>query len=388
MVAGLMLLSLLAAKGGCGSGFGSGNSPTPTPTGTGSASSFLYVTNFGDGTVSMLSRNPSSGALAFLSNAKAGAALGPSGLAVHPNNSLVYVANQADGNVYGFSVNTSAGTLTATAQVSVNDGTNSQPQQLAFGANGSFLYVANRGVLGVLAGSISEYAVDAASGKLTSLGTVTTGLISPVSIAANPAQTMVYVCDNGLGIVTAFSVGSSGSLTKAASALSLGVATGQPNAVAVDPSGKFVYVADATTGQVAAFNAAPSSGALAFLASYPTAVPPLPPDSHVIVPAQVGSSDFVYLSDNLGGMVWFSPQTGNSGDPLSLFTATSVGLVAPMGLAVDSTGGFLYAANNAGGSITVFSLSSSNGVPTYSATYATESTLNVNAAPVWIALSH
>ncbi len=129
---------------------------------------YVYITNNGDGTVSEFSRE-ADGSLIFLRVTKAGAANGPTGIAIDPSSRFLYMANEGDGRIYQFHIKRDTGDLALVGEGSVDDGAASRPQQIAISPRGDFVYVTNSGKSGDGKGgdgSIAEYAVDSATGAL------------------------------------------------------------------------------------------------------------------------------------------------------------------------------------------------------------------------------
>ncbi len=98
---GVLLLVVLSAS--CGHQYfltGTEIKPTPTSSSSATASTsptatptagLVFATNNGDGTLSEFSRDLTSGALTLIGTTSAGAAPGPTGLALSPSNGFLYV---------------------------------------------------------------------------------------------------------------------------------------------------------------------------------------------------------------------------------------------------------------------------------------------------------
>jgi DNA-binding beta-propeller fold protein YncE len=383
-VAGWLGALLLLAVTSCGKRYfftGAGATPTPTTTGgvtptPQATAGLVFATNNADGMLSEFSRDLTSGVLTLLGTTAAGAASGPTGLALAPSNSFLYVANAGDATVREFSVNTATGALTAIG--SVSDGANSAPQAIAIDPTGSYLYVTNAGA----GGSISEYKI-AANGTLSANGKLSgVGLSQPMGIASAPgAGGAVYVADFTSGTVMSFRIQGGGALTPVSSVPSLGPSgTGQPRGIAVDPSGNFVYAVDAAAAGVVSVFSVGVGNSLAFAASYPTA------------PFTNQPFDLA-LANNLAGLFLYTTnQVINTisefvvfAGVLSLQTAAS-GLTTPAGIAASPDGNFVYEADSGSGQIVGYVVGAGGTLSPIGA-FATENPPNSASQPQFIAIT-
>ncbi len=112
------------------------------------------------------------------------------------------------------------------------------------------------------------------------------GLLSPASgspfaagtgafaVAIEPNGRFVYVANQGTppanGTVSAFTLGSNGTLTLVGAPVNAGV---QPNAIAADPTGKFVFVANSGSNTISAYSINTTTGALTALSGTPPTIP-------------------------------------------------------------------------------------------------------------------
>jgi 6-phosphogluconolactonase len=151
--------------------------------------------------------------------------LGPRHYCFHPTLPVVYFSNEQGCSVTAYRLNAATGTLTAAQTLStLPEGFTARNtcSQIHLTASGRFLYVGNRGH-----NSLAGFAVDAATGQLTSLGQVATEAV--------------------------------------------------PSAFSLDPTGQFVAAAGTATGRLAVYRIQGETGALTPLATYdvgqrPTAV--------------------------------------------------------------------------------------------------------------------
>jgi len=265
--------ALAAVKG---SPFATG--PAPNSVAIDPSSSFVYVTNGDAGTVSAYAI-AADGALSAVSGSPFATGSSPSSVAVNPHEypavaltTYVYVANQADDTVSQFTINFSNGALTGAlsadgAQVAAGMG----PRALAVDPSGQFVYVANATVNSLSGYNFSNNnlgvpAVLGGSPYQTGSG--------PNSVAVDPLDNFVYVANQDSDTISAYGLAASGDLTALAGAP---FATGDaPSAVAVDPTGNFVYVTNAGSGSVSVFAINAGTGALSEIGGSPYATASLP----------------------------------------------------------------------------------------------------------------
>jgi len=131
-------------------------------------------------------------------NTNAGA--GPRRLQLHPNGKYLYVNHETDSKVSVFAVD--RGSLKEIQQISTLPadfaGRNSTAE-IALDRAGRYLYVSNRGH-----DSMAVYAVDPATGVLTSRGWVPSGGKTPRNIMFDATGTFLFVANQGSGNVVVF----------------------------------------------------------------------------------------------------------------------------------------------------------------------------------------
>ncbi|MGI9186842.1 MAG: beta-propeller fold lactonase family protein, partial [Gaiellales bacterium] len=199
----------------------------------------------------------SSGDLTDLGPVPAGTA--PNDIAVSPDGRFAYVVDTTGQQVIGYTIE-SDGTLTQFDSAPVATGAGAT--YITLTASGLNAYVANRN--GGLAGgaSISQYAINPATGQITPLATPTVGAADDVvQTAVNPAGTYLYATSYNSGRIGTYSIGADGSLTLLPSAY---VTLTKAFGVAVSPDGTKVY-ASSWDAKVLAQYAIGGSGQLASL---------------------------------------------------------------------------------------------------------------------------
>ncbi|MGA9632846.1 MAG: beta-propeller fold lactonase family protein [Candidatus Acidiferrales bacterium] len=209
------------------------------------SSKFVYTANSDDNTVSMFTVNPSTGVLTPATPPAVAAGWSPDGVTVHPSGKFVYAANQDDDTISMYSVNSTTGVLTPMTPATIPTGFS--PFAITVDPSGKFAYVPDtydqRNVL-------SQYTIDPTTGALTPNTPPTAGTgDQPTAIAVDPSSSFAYVVNRADNTVWTYAIDpATGNLTSRGN-----IATGsEPFRVAVDPTGKFVYVTD-ESGEVSIY---------------------------------------------------------------------------------------------------------------------------------------
>jgi 6-phosphogluconolactonase len=203
---------------------------------------YAYVTNLTDNTISQYVIQ-SDGTLAQNTPATVATGHGPWAVTVSPSGAWAYVANSADNTISQFSINAS-GALVATAIAPVATGI--EPWNITLIPNGMYIYVANHGISPPGGMTISQYAVDAATGALTPLNpaTLPTAFPYPGGITVDPTSSYAYLSNINGKTVSEYGIGADGTLSSLNPA---SVAAGtEPVFLAFDPTGKYAYEANYT----------------------------------------------------------------------------------------------------------------------------------------------
>jgi 6-phosphogluconolactonase len=159
-------------------------------------------------------------------------------------------ANTNSKGIYAFRFNESTGALTSLGLKAETR----NPSFLAAGASGRVLYAVNEvgDYKGAKAGSVTSYAVDAATGGLTPLGEESTGGADPCHVQCDRSGRFVAVANYSGGNVSLFPVGPDGRLGASAALLG-GSGTGPNKArqqgphahqVVFDPTNHFLLEVD------------------------------------------------------------------------------------------------------------------------------------------------
>jgi 6-phosphogluconolactonase (cycloisomerase 2 family) len=225
---------------GCGHSISvSGGPPAPPPP---AGPEFVYVSNTGDDTVSLLSVDKKTGGLTNVNQTIVEVGSGLKGIAA--TKKFLFAADPTTSEIFGFSINTTNGNLTPTAQGMLNTGVGTAPTAMSIPAGSNSLYVtdfANNQLL--------QYSFDTGTGALTAIGSPVATDAGPVSVAASNLGTAVFVANKTTGTITGYTRNTNnGALTPSGSIVSLGTSAGSPNWIAADLSGGLLYSADAFGG--------------------------------------------------------------------------------------------------------------------------------------------
>ena len=154
----------------------------------------VYVTNRNSNTVSIYTRNTSTGVLTANGTISAGSL--PQGICISPDGTSVYVTNYGSNTVSIYTRNTSTGVLTANGTIV----TGAQPFGICISPDGTGVYVAN-----FSSSTASIYTRNTSTGALTANGTIATGT-QPYGICISSDGTGVYVANFGSSTASIYNV--------------------------------------------------------------------------------------------------------------------------------------------------------------------------------------
>ena|ERR1700688_1476286 len=191
-------------------------------------------------------------------------------------------------------------------------------------------------------GSVALLHINGATGAI-SMGAQTpqTEGTSPKGLALLPSKKFLYVANSRANTISIFNVGSDGSLTLSGTPTPAGQS---PDAAVIDPSGKYLLVTNnlsnlSLSGDISVFSIDASSGALSQVGS--TTPANNDPSEILITP----SGKFVYVTNPGQGTV--TGFTFSNGLLSAVPNSPIFSGLGAIGLAVDSSGRFLYVANAA-----------------------------------------
>ncbi len=260
----------------------------------------------------------------------------PVSMAVDEKSSFVFVANQGDNSISVFTIDHSSGALTAVANPQQTGSTELSvapavgPSALA--VRGNTLFVANQ------TGGISVFTFDPKTGVLTQASgspfaastnfcspnvDATTGAFMPCSIDLDAKGDLLYVPNKAANAVAVFSVGTGGALSQMTS-----FATGtMPVAVRVHRSGKFIYVANWGTGDITILAVAAGDHLAPVLGSpYPSGANP----SYILNDTR---GEFMFVTNAGAGTVSAFAVNGKTGTLAPAANSPFIAVGSAMGMA-------------------------------------------------------
>jgi 6-phosphogluconolactonase len=268
----------------------------------------------------------------------------PASVLVHPSKRFAYAANQLGNDISLLPINSTIGSLTETLP---RTPAGLAPASLLMDAPGNFLFALNQ-----VSSSISVYSINAGSGALSPVaGSPFSIFQNPVAFTLTPSGKFLYVVNANLAGVFAYSVTSG--VLRPVTNLPVQVGNG-PSGITVDPTEKWVYVANSTDNTVSVLSINSSTGALTLVSSFAVGTDPrsIAVQGQYVYVANLGSSNISVFSVNATGVL---TQITNSP-----FVAGG----APLFVAIDPDGKFLYTGSQSGNSISVMSITSSTGALT------------------------
>jgi 6-phosphogluconolactonase (cycloisomerase 2 family) len=341
----------------------------PTAIALDPAGRFAYVANEGcpdafDGSVSMYTIDPSSGLLTSVGQPVTSGDFGADSLAVDPSGKFVYVANWGEGDTAGsvsmYTINPDSGALTLTGTIAApcapppSPG-GCSPWSLAVHPSGKFVYVANEG--GFSPTSVSMYAINAATGGLSLIGTLAAGGRA-VWVAVDPSGKFAYVADGGdnsdgsKGVnISMYEIDPTGILTSTGSI----TAGSSPSSIVIHPSGKFAYV-NTNPNDISMYSINATTGALTSIGTLAGGTLSVIHPSGKFAYGTNSSSASIYTIDGTTGVLTFAGTTGAG--------STSVPI------AIHPSGKFAYGFGGSN-SVSIYSIDAATGVLTLIGTVGT-----------------
>ena len=361
----IMLLLLAMAVSGCGS---SRSTPLQGPT-----IAYLYVVGQGANTIFPF-RSVADGeieplSLSFPSNPI------PVAMVLHPNKGLVYVANSTSNTVSGYTLNHQTGTLTPVGTAIPPSPicppsppcATSTPVSVGTDSAGHFLFVLNQGTSSpAVSASISVFSVDTTRGLLTLvsgspfiLPSLSAG--NAQSMVVSPTASFIYVSNGATGTIAQISFNSSGQLTDMGTVA--GAAGANLAGMAIDPKGQFLYVPDSANNKILSFSGA-SSGTLTPVAAF--ALAQTTAETKPVAVAIDSTGSFLYTANNGSDNVTaLQVSSGNlteiSGSPYSTRGTVVSTAAQPSAVIVDATNTIVYVGNQGSRDVMGFTINSSNG---------------------------
>lgn len=201
----------------------------------------------------------------------------PTGLNAHaflpsPDNRFVFATNLGSDQVLAFAFDATTGELTPSDPPTHKVPEKSGPRHFVFHPNGKFVYLVHE-----LNGDVAAFAYEAKSGawdeiqRTTALPEGFSGKPWAADIHITPDGRFLYASERTTSTLTAYKVdAASGKLTTIGSVPT----EKQPRGFNIDPSGRYLAAVGETSDSMTAYAIDQSSGALAKLKSYPTGKKP------------------------------------------------------------------------------------------------------------------
>jgi YVTN family beta-propeller protein len=270
---------------------------------------FAYVANTDlfntGGGVSLLTINATTGALTFMGNAAGltnAGILAPLSIAVDPSGKFAYVANEggfAPTNVSMFTINSITGGLEFIGTIAAGG----RAISVTVDPKGGFAYVASQTTPPGSVGNVSMYAINAATGALSFIGTIPTGT-DPNSVVVDPTGKFAYVANSTSNDVSMYTINAA---TGALTSIGTVPAGSGPNSVVVDPTGKFAYVTNFNSSDVSMYTINAATGGLTLKG---TIVAGQNPSSIAVHP----SGKFAYVTNSVSNDISIYSMDTTTGD--------------------------------------------------------------------------
>ena len=328
----------------CGGGSSSGGTTTVRS---------AYVANFGDGTISQYTIDTTGALIPMVPSTVpsiVGATLSnPTSVTVVPSGKYAYVANSSAYVISQFTIGV-RGALMPMPMPTVVSGLG--PVSVIVDPTGKYAFAANSG-----SNDVTQFTIGA-SGALTNSMTILAGT-NPASVTVDPTGSYAYVVNSGFscpnppplppltcapiaGSVSQYSINAAtGALTVNAPPVAAGT---DPISITVGPTGTtgtYAYVVNFTSANITQYTIA--GGAL-------TATTPVGTNPNPTSIAIDKNGSYAYVADG-NGVTRFIITNGMLTSPIS----TPTGGTTPRSVALDASGNYLYVADQ-GGNISQFTV--------------------------------
>lgn len=310
---------------------------------------FFYVTNQNVNTISVYSRDTSTGVITAASPATVATGVAPWGIIISPDGTSVYIANNTDNTISMYSRSTATGVLTPLGTPTIACG--SAPREIIVSPDGMSVYVVNWS-----GNTISQYSRNTSTGALTALGTPTVATdANPTSITISSNGASVYVANYGSTTVSQYSRNTStGALTPLAPASISCYAN--PRGIAISPDGQNVYVANTNGGIVSIFDRNITTGLLTA-----PSIPTVPAGASAQGITVSHDGNFVYVVNASDNTISTFTRNMSTGALIESSPVTATGST-PRKLSISPDGTTAYVTNNGVFTISQYSRNTTTGV--------------------------
>ena len=237
---------------------------------------FVYVRC--DGSISAFSLNGSTGALTPLAVPSVTTSGGSGEVLVHPSGKWLFTVGRTSSKLEVFALDPATGAITANSSTSLPDvppinpgdpNLPAGPLSLALSRGGEYLFTKSEGTSGAVAQECLVYGfhVDVASGGLTALAPLDTGLANSVAyhgVSANPTQSVIYLTlVNSTNDYVTYALDlTSGLLTPLSGATLDPLSAAESDCFTVSRNGKWGFITDYTRSRIAVGAVDPATGIL------------------------------------------------------------------------------------------------------------------------------
>lgn len=277
------------------------------------------------------------------------AGLSPASLVAHPSGKFVYAANQAGDDISVFKVDSETGALT---EVMPRAPAGHAPDFLVTDSGGSLLFAANE-----TSNSISAFTISSADGTLSAVsGSPFATVPQPIALAVSPSGKFLYAASANFGTVSGYTITSGTLQAVNGSPFPIG---GGPFSLAVDPAEHFLYVANSTAspGTVTVLGIDPASGTL----THPIPGSPFPAGTAPVSLAIDSTGKFLFVANLSSNNISAYTLDGSTGVPTQVTNSPFLAGTAPAVVLIDSTGSFLYVCNQTTKDISRFTIDQTTG---------------------------
>jgi 6-phosphogluconolactonase (cycloisomerase 2 family) len=266
----------------------------------------------------------------------------PEGIAIDPTGQFLAVTNRDDNTIDRFTINQSDGSLTSQRTLTTRDmprGITYLEDTSAVSITPRFAYVAHEA-----SNDITGFTINNSSGALSPFNTFASGK-TPTSITTDPTGRFIYVTSSGDDAISAYTINASTGALSLIGGTPTAILQSDPVAIAIDPSGRFLYIANTGSDSISIYEITTSSGALSSVGSPVVISAGSNPTSLAIDPT--GRYLYVTNSNAIFDDIW-SYEINPADGTLTLNQASVSGtdMDAPVDIAIDPSGRFLYTANN------------------------------------------
>jgi 6-phosphogluconolactonase (cycloisomerase 2 family) len=325
---------------------------------------FLYIANYGDGTISAFSANQTTGALTEVTGSPfLDGDIFPAAAVVSPNGKYLFVANFSAnnaGSISVLSINSSTGALTPiTGSPFAGSG---PPNGIAISPTGAELFIAATGV--------DAYSINATTGALTAVtGSPFATPATPYGATVDPTGKFLYASTFGSTApnVVTFSINSSTGALSELSAQGVDGNQGEALAIAVGTKAvtytpKFAYVTNQLDSTISEYTISDSTGALSAVSGSPISDKNAP---QIVVATPSGA--FVYTANNNEGVASISEYSVNATTgALTLVSGSPItGMSGIAAITVDPTSSYLLIAEGNNELIDTYSINPTSGKLTF-----------------------